>query len=58
MQLFTLLSSQWRWKQSLALLLGWTLLFTNAADKIAGDYFVKSLPGQPAGVPLTKMYAG
>ena len=39
-----------------ALALSWTATLA-AADKAAGDYFVRSLPGAPEG-PLVKMHAG
>jgi carboxypeptidase D len=51
-----------RWLVGLALLAG--LLQPGAAEpksataKSAADYFVHSLPGAPAGVPLVKMHAG
>jgi hypothetical protein len=60
MRLFTLLSSEWRWKQIRRLLLA-ALIFTSlpvTADKTQTDYFVSSLPGAPDGVPLEKMFAG
>lgn len=34
-----------------------TMFAARAADEVAGDYFVHSLPGQPPG-PLVKMHAG
>jgi carboxypeptidase D len=39
----------------LALLAGWP---PSVNANTAADYFVKSLPGAPDGVPLLKMYAG
>ena len=48
------------WTSSWAVLLimfGLLAMPVQSADKIAADYFVKSLPGQPDG-PLLKMHAG
>ncbi len=47
------------WKRLPAIIATLALVWTSpvVADKVAGDYFVHSLPGQPEG-PLLKMHAG
>jgi predicted benzoate:H+ symporter BenE len=51
-----------RWLAGLALLaslmLSAPVAGKSANAKAAADYFVHSLPGAPAGVPLVKMHAG
>jgi carboxypeptidase D len=60
MLLFTLLSSEWRWKQVIRVFVAASLFISLpvSADKTQADYFVSSLPGAPEGVPLEKMFAG
>lgn len=56
----TLLSSRWRRKlifAAAALLVSLPASCAKTA-KTAAEYFVHSLPGAPAGVPLVKMHAG